>query len=315
MQRNSSQINSSKLIKCLEGLSEEYFDFHPHEVSVIEGAPTAHDFLRCWVSQNIPVIFKNAVSHWPAISKWNNEYLRSKLQDKNISVAITPNGYADAVVDGKFLMPEERSITFSDFIQTLIKPQTSVYYIQKQNNNLIEEFSALHDDIELHIPWATKAMGRKPDAVNFWMGDERAVTSLHKDHYENIYCVVKGKKEFILHPPVDAPWIPYKSFECGVYTNVEEDVSINYLDQKVKWIPVDPLNPDFEEYPLYKNAHKYHCIVEEGDALYLPSLWFHHVRQTHGCIAVNYWYDMDFDVKYCYFQFLQKMSNLIHNAS
>lgn len=54
---------------------------------------------------------------------------------------------------------------------------------------------------------------------------------------------------------------------------------------QVKWIPVDPLCPDFEKYPLYKNARQLHCTVEEGDALYLPSLWFHHVRQTHGCIA------------------------------
>ena len=34
--------------------------------------------------------------------------------------------------------------------------------------------------------------------------------------------------------------------------------------------------------------------VKAGDVLYLPSLWFHHLEQSHGCIAVNFWYDMDF---------------------
>ncbi|KAL8503638.1 hypothetical protein ACS0TY_022389 [Phlomoides rotata] len=45
--------------------------------------------------------------------------------------------------------------------------------------------------------------------------------------------------------------------------------------------------------------------------LYLPSMWFHHVRQspddTGLTIAINYWYDMQFDIKYAYFSFLQSI--------
>ena len=52
-----------------------------------------------------------------------------------------------------------------------------VFYIQKQNSNLTEEFGDIVMDVEEDIPWATLAFGKKPDAVNFWMGDERAVTS------------------------------------------------------------------------------------------------------------------------------------------
>jgi jumonji domain-containing protein 7 len=40
-------------------------------------------------------------------------------------------------------------------------------------------------------------------------------------------------------------------------------------------------------------------------------MWFHHVSQTPGdggyTIAVNYWYDMQFDIKYAYFNFLQSL--------
>ncbi|XP_035211781.1 bifunctional peptidase and (3S)-lysyl hydroxylase Jmjd7-like isoform X1 [Stegodyphus dumicola] len=146
------------------------------------------------------------------------------------------------------------------------------------------------------------------------MGDKRAVTSLHKDHYENIYCVVKGKKEFILHPPTDAAWIPYETYKVGAYRFENERCTIRDMNQQVKWIPVDPLKPDYGKYPLYKKVKTFHFVVEEGDALYLPSLWFHHVRQSHSCIAVNYWYDMDFDVKYCYFKFLEKIGELCNKS-
>lgn len=33
--------------------------------------------------------------------------------------------------------------------------------------------------------------------------------TVHKDHYENLYCVIKGSKTFTMHPPTDQPFIPY----------------------------------------------------------------------------------------------------------
>ena len=67
--------------------------------------------------------------------------------------------------------------------------------------------------IVIHFP----VSGKVPDAVNFWMGDERAVTSMHKDHYENLYCVVDGAKTFTLIPPSDQPFIPYQLYQTATY--------------------------------------------------------------------------------------------------
>ena len=111
--------------------------------------------------------------------QWTDDYLNSKIGDLEVSVAVTPNGYADAMLGDMFMMPEERRMTMSKFIDIIKNPQKSngVFYIQKQNSNLTEEFGDIVMDVEEDIPWATLAFGKKPDAVNFWMGDERAVTS------------------------------------------------------------------------------------------------------------------------------------------
>ena len=42
-----------------------------------------------------------------------------------------------------------------------------------------------------------------------------------------------------------------------------------------------------------------HVVLEAGETLYLPSLWYHQVSQAHRkgdpyTIAVNSWYDMSF---------------------
>jgi jumonji domain-containing protein 7 len=65
--------------------------------------------------------------------------------------------------------------------------------------------------------------------------------------------------------------------------------------QNVPWIPIDPLAPDFDQFPRFRYARPLQVTLRPGDLLYLPSLWFHHVRQTRGsdseglAIAVN-WY-------------------------
>lgn len=148
---------------------------------------------------------------------------------------------------------------------------------------------------------------------------------MHKDPYENIYCVVNGYKDFILHPPTDRPWIPYKLYPTAMYkeespgkfsiiprANDQKSPKKTLSDDEkgvhdVPWISINPLDPDHDTYPAYKNATPLHVRVEAGDALYLPSLWYHHVRQSHACIAVNFWYDMQYDVKYIYHKFLETL--------
>jgi len=49
--------------------------------------------------------------------------------------------------------------------------------------------------------------GRGPDACNIWIGDERVVSSMHKDYYENLFYVASGKKVFHLCPPSDIPFL------------------------------------------------------------------------------------------------------------
>lgn len=53
---------------------------------------------------------------------------REKVGSKVISVAVTPNGYADAVSGDRFVMPEERRMSFSavlDIIEGKVRRRRS----------------------------------------------------------------------------------------------------------------------------------------------------------------------------------------------
>lgn len=283
----------------------------------IESRPeSALVFHRDWISQNRPVIFRNALSDWPALEKWqDSHYLLEKLNKRTVQVAVTPDGYADSINSDAnlFVMPYEESMSFRDFIEKLDHPiDSKVYYIQRQNSNLLEEMSELNSDIH-ELSWASEAFGKTPDAVNFWMGDGRAVTSTHKDPYENIYGVIKGHKDITLFPPTDLPWLRYKLCTQAVY-NEKLEVETKEESTPIPWIAVDPLKPDLEKYPEYKNAHPLKLRLNAGDVLYLPSLWFHHLRQSHGCIAVNFWYDMEFDVKFNHYNLVQNLTKYLNKS-
>ncbi|XP_034015475.1 bifunctional peptidase and (3S)-lysyl hydroxylase JMJD7 [Thalassophryne amazonica] len=300
--------------KILSHFSQEAHELYLNlSLPYLEESPHPLQFYRDWIGPNKPCIIRNAFNHWPALSRWTPAYLREKMGSKVISVAVTPNGYADAVNGDRFVMPEERQMSFSsvlDVIEGKVEKR-GVFYIQKQCSNLLDNLPELMDDVEPHVAWMSAALGLMPDAVNFWMGESSAVTSMHKDHYENLYCVISGEKTFILLPPTDRPFIPYGLYQPAVYKQ-QDNSDFEIIDQrdseKVPWIPLDPLKPDFERYPLYRKARPLRCTVKAGEMLYLPSLWFHHVQQSHGCIAVNFWYDMEYDIKYNYFQLLEALS-------
>uniref|UniRef100_A0A9J7Z7J6 Bifunctional peptidase and (3S)-lysyl hydroxylase JMJD7 n=1 Tax=Cyprinus carpio carpio TaxID=630221 RepID=A0A9J7Z7J6_CYPCA len=303
--------------ECLRNVPKEARELYLNDaVPYLDGPLSPLQFYRDWIGPNKPCVIRNAFSDWPALSKWNPTYLREKVGSKVISVAVTPNGYADAVNGDRFVMPEERQMTFSsllDIVEGKVKC-SGVFYVQKQCSNLTEELPELTGDVQTHIPWMSEALGKQPDAVNFWLGEESAVTSMHKDHYENLYCVISGQKDFILLPPTDRPFTPYELYQPATYRQ-KEDGNFEIVDEedttKVPWIPLDPLNPDFDRYPSYRLAKPLLCTVKAGEMLYLPSLWFHHVRQSHGCIAVNFWYDMEYDIKYNYFQLVESLTNVV----
>ena len=164
---------------------------------------------------------------------------------------------------------------------------------------------------------------------------------MHKDHYENIFCVASGKKHFTICPPSDAILFEEKEFPSGIFCHGCDGWTVDIqkgtedddngddglkTSQKVRWIEPDieriiesvPLKSRqkyIEKFPLLKYVHPLKVTLEAGDMFYLPSLWYHRVTQSCETVAVNYWYDMRFDSpSWCYFNFLQSLHSSKDNS-
>ncbi|KAH7836172.1 hypothetical protein Vadar_033355 [Vaccinium darrowii] len=322
-----------RIEKLWEEVRELGLGTNAAQIERLNSPPTPLEFLRHFVSQNKPCLISNATHHWPATSLWSSDtHLLESLSSAIVSLHLTPTGRADSLaphpshpsslcfasahVDPTPFPLALRSIYSSNFDSKFVA------YAQQQNDCFRSEYSGLAGDCEAHVDWATEALGCFPEAVNLWIGNELSVTSFHKDHYENLYAVITGEKHFLLVPPTDVHRMYIHNYPAAQYSYSKDSGEFKLeLEDPVRYVPwcsVDPYpspenrDMDRSKFPLYFDGPKpFEVTVKAGDILYLPSMWFHHVRQSPDSrgrtIAINYWYDMQFDIKYAYFNFLQSI--------
>lgn len=111
-----------------------------------------------------------------------------------------------------------------------------------------------------------------------WIGNQVTVPA-HFDDARNLACVVAGKRRFTLFPPEQA---------ANLY--------IGPLDYAPTGAPISTLIPgqiDLQTHPRFALAQTAAQVaeLEPGDALYIPTLWWHQVESLEPVnILINYWW-------------------------
>lgn len=289
--------------------------------------PSPLDFYVNFVSKGLPCIITGLTDDWPCRTQreWTLDYLKETMGDGSVSVDVTPDGVCDRVMEEYLVRAQRRQMPFSQFIDQLKNKQpadeghvanerhgrdegestdpSGVMYIQQQQNNFPLEFSPLQADIASSLPLAEGTLTLT--ATNFWMGDDRCVSSLHFDLYENIMCVIAGKKDWLLYPPSELPFLYLNTFQEAEWVpagdadveGVEDDFVVGIYDTEstVPWVGVDLEATYDKEFSRFSNAMGLRVTVGEGDAVFVPATWFHQVSQRADdegkAIAVNYWYE------------------------
>jgi hypothetical protein len=112
----------------------------------------------------------------------------------------------------------------------------------------------------------------KPGPPRFWLGPAGTVTPLHADYDDNIFVQLWGSKRIFLAPP------HHDAFLYPVEANVLLFGS-----------PFDPEAPDYDRFPLARQAMLLELVVEPGDLLYVPAGWYHQVRSLSFSLSSNRW--------------------------
>ena len=198
------------------------------------------------------------------LEKWNLNYFERLLGHESVVV------HESSETDLNFVKKNFNYTTckISEFVAKLRdKNYKSHIYLRSTNANprakkaarIEDDFPALADDLRppCFIPFCRDDKLYHSSVLR--IASSRVQVWTHFDLYDNVLVQVVGTKRIILLPPEDSEYL---------YV-VGDKSAVN------NW---DNLEECLRTYPLVARCSPRWCLLEPGESLFIPALWWHNIR-------------------------------------
>jgi hypothetical protein len=210
---------------------------------------------RARAAQGLPFLVDGVVGRWPLCSV-TPQALRERFG--HVPVRARVGDYVDTAFAPDRAMRDMSMAAYLDLAAGESGPLPP--YV---GNLELRELNAM-----CHWPGYFDKMG----PPRFWLGPAGTVTPLHCDYDDNIFAQVWGSKRIFLAPPHHDAFLYPRQANAVLFGS-----------------PFDPEHPDFERFPLARQASIVECTVHPGDMLYVPAGWYHQVRALTFSLSANRW--------------------------
>ena len=234
------------------------------------------------LSSTEPLLLRGLVSSWPATQAGlrstadADAYLRRWYRDATVNAMLgTPE------IDGRFFYNEQ--VTGFNFFST--RARLDAVLDEMRDHEHDQRPPAIYvgsTTIDACLPGFRGEndlhLGGRDALASIWIGNRSRIAA-HYDLPDNIACVVAGRRRFTLFPPEQL---------ANLYVG---PLDFNPAGQAISM--VDFHKPDLERYPRFAEALRHARVaeLEPGDAIFIPSMWWHHVEALSAFnVLVNYWW-------------------------
>ena len=214
---------------------------------------------RTLAAQGLPFVLTGLVKRWP-LSNLTPQTLRDRYG--HLPVRARVGDYVNTAFAPDRAMQDMSMREYLDLVDT--GPQNLPPGLPPYLGNL--ELRELNN--MCHWPAYFGKMG----PPRFWLGPSGTVTPLHCDYDDNIFAQIWGSKRIFLSPPHHDEFLYPSAANAILFGS-----SFN------------PEAPDFEKFPLARQASMIECIVHPGQLLYVPAGWYHQVRALTFSLSSNRW--------------------------
>ncbi|WP_353404032.1 cupin-like domain-containing protein [Duganella hordei] len=210
---------------------------------------------RARAAQGLPFLTTGLVKRWP-LSALPPEILRERYS--HVPVRARVGDYINTAFAADRAMQDMSMGEYLDLVDS------GVHALPPYLGNLeLRELNSL-----CHWPTYFDKMG----PPRFWVGPAGTVTPLHCDYDDNIFAQIWGTKRIFLSPPHHDEFLYPREANAILFGS-----------------PFDPEAPDFDRFPLARQATMIEVIVNPGDMLYVPAGWYHQVRALTFSLSSNRW--------------------------
>ena len=217
------------------------------------------EFIEKYLKPQRPVVIEGLAKNWPAYTKWNLNYIQERAGDQ-----IVP------LYDSKPTRGKQNSaapvteMKLYDYLELLKNGPTDprVFFY-----NILDSMPELLNDFE-YPDMGLKFFKRLP--VMFFGGEgSKVLTHYDMDLADLMHFHFHGTKSITLFSPEQTKYLYKVPF------------SVHNLET------IDMDNPDFEKYPALKKVRGIQAELKHGDALYMPSGYWHYIKYLDGGFSIT----------------------------
>jgi hypothetical protein len=231
-----------------------------------------------------PVVIRGLVAQWPVVQAARASATRLKDYLAAFDVGLRVEAYLGTPeIAGKYYYApdlkgfnfERRKVKLLEAMQIMVESldqagAPSVYVGSVPTGEGLPGFAAANA-----MPLLAQSVGPR-----IWLGT-RSNVSCHHDTFDNLACVIAGRRRFTLYAP-----------------ELIGKLYVGPIDNTMAGAPVSlAASADAAgegQFPLFEEirGQALRVELEVGDALYLPKLWWHKVESLAPLNGlVNYWWD------------------------
>ena len=239
---------------------------------------TPAEFATNHLAASKPVIVTEELADWAAPGKWTLALLE-QYGERPVQVEHYPSGNrSDAF--------SYQTMTLGEYIHLVREhPQnrTQYYLAERTVRSILEECPDVANaapQISDLKPLSFLAPSQDVRQMVFVGVDTFSTAHYHRMTSQAVLCQIQGRKRLRLIPPSSLKYmylLPWYSVR-GNHSRIRFDGAEK---------------PDSQAYPKLAQAKTIECVLEPGDALFIPDHWMHIVEGIGENISVTYFWDSD----------------------
>ena len=220
-------------------------------------------FLRDYVATNRPVVIQDAAPGWDALKSWTPEYFKKEYGAQTVEVTYGVKNQMAEVMDGVMAStaakpgPYLHKVIIHQHMPALLKdlaPENTYAFPRRYCSPLMPKRFRRPDG---YLKLLIGGVGGKFPLMHF-----------DSDNAHAIITEIYGDKEFVLFSPEDTPYV-------YPHHNSPGTSQIDDLDRV-----------DLQRFPDFPKATQYRVIIGPGEAMFVPSRWWHSARVVTTSVSV-----------------------------